>query len=125
MVGLAIWNRLVGNSLFRLAQLPNIMNLPKHTLYTNKGNFRGYKILITARVNGVTLDVPDFTVGEDNLTESFIEMSPLGKLPVLATPLGALWESNSILKYLAELRRDTQLAGVNFYEQALVSLSEV
>jgi elongation factor 1-gamma len=38
----------------------------------------------------------------------------------METPFGPLYESGAILKYIARLRADTNLFGINFYENALV-----
>ena len=42
------------------------------------------------------------------------------RVPLLVTPSGALSESNSIARYLAKVRRDTELAGRTFFESAQV-----
>jgi len=48
-------------------------------------------------------------------------LSPLGKCPILQTANGdVLFESNAIARYLAKTRRDTELAGVTFVDQAKV-----
>jgi len=47
-------------------------------------------------------------------------MNPMGKVPTLETPEGALFESNAIARYVARLRADTQLMGSSFMEAGLV-----
>lgn len=47
-------------------------------------------------------------------------MSPMGKLPVLKTPNGALFESNAIARYIARLRPDNNLYGRSFFESGQV-----
>ena len=44
----------------------------------------------------------------------------MGKIPVLDTPSGPLFESNAIARYVARLRPDVGLYGDNFYQQAQV-----
>ena len=61
-------------------------------LFTYAGNFRAFKALIAAEYAGIEITVPAFSLGKDNNTKEFKQMSPLGKLPVLKTPQGALFE---------------------------------
>ena len=89
-------------------------------LLVDQGNFRAFKILIAAEYNSVTIDIPDFKVSKDNKTADFLAKSPLGRVPVLVTPSGSIFESNAIARYVARMRRDTELCGVSFFESALV-----
>lgn len=41
-------------------------------------------------------------------------------MPVLKTPQGALFESNAIARYVARMRRDTELYGATFFESGQV-----
>ncbi len=59
-------------------------------------------------------------MGKDNVKPEFLAKSPAGKVPVLDTPSGSLFESNAIARYVAKIRRDTELAGKTFFEQAQV-----
>jgi elongation factor 1-gamma len=97
-----------------------VAHFPPQTLYTYPGNFRAFKILIAAEYNGITIDVPPFEMMKDNKTPEFLAMSPLGKVPVLKTPQGALFESNAIARYVARMRRDTELYGTTFFASAQV-----
>lgn len=90
------------------------------TLHTDAGNFRAFKILIAAEYAGVAVEVPDFKIGTDNQTAEFLAKSPLGRVPVLDTPQGSLFESNAIARYVARLRPDVGLMGANFQESAQV-----
>lgn len=90
------------------------------TLHTDAGNFRAFKILIAAEYNDVPVNVPEFKMLKDNVTDEFRKKSPLGKVPVLDTPQGSLFESNAIARYVARLRRDTNLYGVSFFDSAQV-----
>ncbi|GMI40423.1 hypothetical protein TeGR_g9295 [Tetraparma gracilis] len=83
------------------------------TLYTFPGNFRAFKALIAAEYNGLEVETADFDAAAAAL-------SPLGKAPVLQTPAGVVFESNAIARYLAKARRDTELSGSSFLEQAQV-----
>jgi len=90
------------------------------TLYTDKGNFRSFKVLIAAEYNGAELDIPDFKVGTDNKSAAFLAKSPMGRVPCLTTPKGSLFESGAIARYVAGLRRDTELLGCSFFDSAQV-----
>mmetsp|Transcript_23139 Transcript_23139/g.33905 ORF Transcript_23139/g.33905 Transcript_23139/m.33905 type:complete len:440 (+) Transcript_23139:41-1360(+) len=90
------------------------------TLYTDGGNFRAFKILIAAEYNGVAIDIPNFKLNVDNKTEEFKKKSPMGKVPVLDTPSGSIFESNAIARYVARMRRDTELCGASFFEAGQV-----
>jgi len=89
-------------------------------MYTYEGDFRSIKVRVAARYNGVEISMPEFKVGEDNETPAFREKSPLGKVPVLDTPEGSLFESSAIARYVARLRRDTELSGRTFFESGQV-----
>lgn len=90
-------------------------------LYVDQGNFRAFKALIAAEYAEVVVEVPEFKVGQDNVTPEFLKKSPLGKIPVLETESGAsIFESNAIARYLARLRPDKGLLGASFVESGLV-----
>lgn len=90
------------------------MSSQKYTLHTPPGSFRAFKSLICAEYNSVSVDVPDF---DANVAKS---LSPTGKVPVLQTTSGAIFESNAIARHIAKLRRDTGLTGKNIFEEAEV-----
>ncbi|XP_050942758.1 elongation factor 1-gamma-like [Cucumis melo] len=70
-----------------------------------------YKVLIAAEYNGVKVDLaPDFTMGVSNKSPEFLKMNPIGKVPLLQTPDGAIFESNAITRYVACLK-DSGLYG--------------
>ena len=79
--------------------------MSSYTLHTPPGNFRAFKILIAAEYNSIQLSVPEF----DGAKAASI--SPSGKAPVLETPSGVIFESNSIARFISKLRRDTGLMG--------------
>jgi len=46
-------------------------------------------------------------MGVSNKTTQFLDMNPLGKVPVLETPDGPVFESNAIARYVARLNNNT------------------
>lgn len=89
-------------------------------LYTYPGNPRAMKALIAAEYNGVAIDIPEFNVPHDSRTSEFLQKNPLGKVPVLETKDGCIFESNAIARYVARLRNDTGLYGKTFFESAQI-----
>mmetsp|Transcript_16955 Transcript_16955/g.25503 ORF Transcript_16955/g.25503 Transcript_16955/m.25503 type:complete len:438 (-) Transcript_16955:259-1572(-) len=87
-------------------------------LYTYPGNWRAFKALIAAEYQGLDIEIPEFDAA--NPPADFKKMSPLGKVPVMSTPSGPIFESNAIARYIARIRRDTDLYGRTFYESALI-----
>ena len=74
-----------------------------YTLRVDGGNFRAFKILVAAGTNGVNLNVPAFIAGVDDQTDDFKNKSPMGRVPILETPNGTLFESNAIAKFIGGL----------------------
>ncbi|KAI3755156.1 hypothetical protein L1987_54951 [Smallanthus sonchifolius] len=62
--------------------------------------------------------VENFELGVTNLTPEFLKMNPIGKIPVLETPDGFVFESNAIARYVARLKTDTSLFGSSPIEYA-------
>ncbi len=91
-----------------------------YKLYTDAGNFRAFKVLIAAEYNGVAVEIPEFKLGQDNKTAEFLAKSPLGRVPVLDTASGAIFESNAIARYVARIRQDTGLTGQTLLESAQI-----
>lgn len=73
---------------------------------------------MAALYNGVDIQVVDVDLAKKG--KDVAAKSPAGKVPVLETPQGALFESNAIARYVARLRRDTELYGATFFESGLV-----
>ena len=76
--------------------------------------------LIAAQYNNVYIHVPKFEMGVENKSEEFLKMNPNGKVPVLKTPEGAIFESTAIARYVARMRNDTGLLGRTFFEEGKV-----
>uniref|UniRef100_A0ACD5UFP1 Uncharacterized protein n=1 Tax=Avena sativa TaxID=4498 RepID=A0ACD5UFP1_AVESA len=81
-------------------------------LHSGDGNKNAFKALIAAEYCGVkVLLAKNFEMGVTNKTPEFIKMNPLGKVPVLETPDGAVFESNAIARYVARSKGDNLLFG--------------
>ncbi|KMT19415.1 hypothetical protein BVRB_1g012630 [Beta vulgaris subsp. vulgaris] len=90
-------------------------------LHSGLPNKNAYKALIAAEYSGVKVDVvKDFQMGVTNKSPEFLKMNPIGKVPVLATPEGPLFESNAIARYVTRLKADNPLFGSSTYEYALI-----
>ena len=87
--------------------------MSSYTLHAPAGSFRAFKILIAAEYNGINIKIPEF-----DATKAII-ISPTGKAPVLQTPSGqSIFESHSIARYIARMKRDTGLLGSGLIEEA-------
>ncbi|CAI0375116.1 unnamed protein product [Linum tenue] len=76
------------------------------------GNKNANKARIVAEYSGVKISmVENFEMGVTNKTPEFLKMNPIGKIPVLETPEGAVFESNAIARYVAKLKADNPLFG--------------
>ena len=90
-------------------------------LYTYPSDFRAFKALIAAQYAGVSVEVPQpFTMGVDDKSPEFLAKSPTGKVPLLETSEGCVFQSNAIARYVARLRTDAGLFGATFFESAEV-----
>jgi len=70
-------------------------------LYGDKADPLTLRILIAAKYNGIEIEVPTFNVGVDNKSNDFLAKSPLGKVPLLETNEGHIFEANAIARYVA------------------------
>ncbi|CAB4297996.1 unnamed protein product [Prunus armeniaca] len=94
------------------------MALVLHAGNTNKN---GFKALIAAEYSGVKVElVKNFEMGVSNKSPKFLEMNPIGKVPVLETPDGPVFESNAIARYVTRLKADNPLFGSSLIEYAHV-----
>ncbi|KAM4075801.1 hypothetical protein ACJW30_12G016300 [Castanea mollissima] len=92
------------------------MALVLHAGSTNKNAF---KALIAAEYSGVEVElVKEFEMGVSNKTPEFLKMNPIGKVPVLETPDGPVFESNAIARYVTRVKADNPLYGSSLIEYA-------
>lgn len=91
-------------------------------LLAPKSDIRALKVQVVASFCNLKLNTPEFVIGKDDKTEDFLRMSPLGRVPVLLTPHGHLFESNAIIKYLSNIRREHNLLGNGTFEEAEVNM---
>ena len=88
-------------------------------LHGGKTNKNSYKTLIAAEYAGVQVDfAPNFEMGVSNKTPEFLKINPIGKVPVLETPDGPIFESNAIARYVTRLKGDNTLYGSSLIEYA-------
>ena len=81
------------------------------TLYGARPN----KILITAEYAEISL-MHEVTRIDQLKTAEFLKRNPLGKVPVLETSEGHIYESNAIVRYLARLKPEKSLYGKSIIE---------
>ncbi|CAN4077867.1 unnamed protein product [Withania somnifera] len=90
-------------------------------LHSTDNNKNAFKALIAAEYTGVKVQLTkDFQMGVSNKTPQFLEMNPLGKIPVLETPDGPVFESNAIARYVTKLKPDNPLFGSSLIEYAQI-----
>lgn len=65
------------------------------------------KCVLTAKFAGVTVDVQH----PDTKSEEFKKKTPVGTLPVAETKEGLIWQSSTIVRYLASVGSDKNLIG--------------
>lgn len=83
----------------------------------SSANKNANKVLIVSEYAGVKVELAkDFQMGVTNRTPEFIKMNPIGKIPVLETPDGPIFESNAIARYVARLNSDSNLFGSSSFE---------
>ncbi|KAK4483898.1 hypothetical protein RD792_011126 [Penstemon davidsonii] len=88
-------------------------------LHAADGNKNAFKALIAAEYCGVKIELAkDFQMGVSNKTPEFIKMNPIGKVPVLETPDGPVFESNAIARYVARSKPDSHLYGSSLIDYA-------
>ncbi|KAL3513437.1 hypothetical protein ACH5RR_026154 [Cinchona calisaya] len=90
------------------------MALILHAGNTNKNAF---KTLLVAEYSDVNVELAkDFQMGVSNKTPKFLKMNPIGKVPVLETPDGPVFESNAMARYVTKLKADNPLFGSSLIE---------
>ncbi|XP_031259607.1 elongation factor 1-gamma 2-like isoform X3 [Pistacia vera] len=81
-------------------------------LHGLKGHKSPFKALIVAEYNGVQVKLVDnFKLGVTNKSPEFLKLNPIGKVPVLETPDGLVFESNAIARYVARSNAGNSLHG--------------
>ncbi|XP_076898570.1 elongation factor 1-gamma 3-like [Bidens hawaiensis] len=71
-------------------------------VHAGRDNKNVHKSLIAAEYAGVEIKMVDnFQMGVSNKTPEFLKMNPIGKIPVLETPEGSVFESNAMARYVA------------------------
>lgn len=88
-------------------------------LFSNLGGHRTNKILVAAHIaeTPIELVVVDHTKTKE---PEFLKKNPNGKIPVLETKEGAIYESNAILRHIGRLGKSKGLYGHNEHHEALV-----
>lgn len=82
-------------------------------------NPRVYKAQIAAKYAGVQVEVnTNFTMGVTNKSADFLAKYPLGKVPVMETKEGPIYESDAIAYYVAQ--HSQALVGASAYDKARV-----
>ncbi|GAW82186.1 elongation factor 1-gamma [Plasmodium gonderi] len=87
-----------------------------------KNDIRSLKVQVVASFCNIKLNIPQFEIGKDDKTQDFLKHSPLGRLPVLITSQGSLFESNAISKYLCNIRKEHNLLGKGVFEEGQVNM---
>ncbi|KAG9133738.1 hypothetical protein Leryth_018437 [Lithospermum erythrorhizon] len=88
-------------------------------LHATSSNKNAFKVLIAAEYSGIEVQVAkNFEMGVSNKTPEFLKMNPLGKVPVLETPDGPVFESNAIARYVTKLKADNPLYGSSLIDFA-------
>jgi len=84
------------------------------------GSHRGNKILVAAQYAGAQIE--PVHLDHKILKETdLLKKNPTGKIPILETETGTLWESNAILRYVAGLNPALNLAGSDNWKQGQVA----
>lgn len=80
------------------------------------------KVLVVAKHLEIELEQVkiDLSSAEQNAPD-FLALNPMGQVPVLLGPQGALTESNAIIQYLAEVAEDTGLWPTDLWTRASVA----
>lgn len=89
-------------------------------LFFPYGNPRGAKVLVAAELAGFPVEHVDLPYDQLKTPEHlaryfsiFRKRHPLGKIPVLETSEGPIFESNAILRHIARSNKSAGLYGYN------------
>ena len=83
------------------------------------GNSKSGKVLVTANFVGASLEFKHCEM-KDIKNNDFKKKNPLGKIPVLETAHGCIYESNAIMRYLTREHKSPTLYGESTFEAGLV-----
>ena len=78
-------------------------------LYNNPLSSNARRVLLTAHVLGVPLELVEVNLKDEAARKRLREVNPNGKLPVLEDGSFTLWESCAIMQYLADQTPDQEL----------------
>ncbi|KAL5982893.1 hypothetical protein ACLOJK_016972 [Asimina triloba] len=88
-------------------------------LHGSSTNKNALKALIAAEYAGVNVELAkNFEMGVSNKTPEYLKLNPIGKVPLLETPDGPIFESNAIARYVARVKGDNTLFGSSLIEYA-------
>jgi len=98
------------------------MSTNKYIIHSIPNNPNVFKALITGQYSGIEVTItPNFEFGVTNKTPEFLKLNPLGKVPVLESPQGPVFESAAIARHIARVGKHTaELLGKDPYEQTLI-----
>eukprot|EP00026_Physarum_polycephalum_P017918 Phypoly_transcript_19306.p1 GENE.Phypoly_transcript_19306~~Phypoly_transcript_19306.p1 ORF type:complete len:222 (+),score=39.05 Phypoly_transcript_19306:49-714(+) len=84
-------------------------------------NPNAYKSFIAAKYAGVEVKLAEnFQMGVTNKTPEYIAKHPLGQIPLMETPEGPLFESNTLARYVARAGSNKILYGNSNYETSRI-----
>jgi elongation factor 1-gamma len=89
-------------------------------LYAALGSHRGNKILVAAQYAGAQIE-PVYLDHQILKETDLLKKNPTGKIPILETETGTLWESNAILRYVGGLNPALGLLGSDNWKQGQVA----
>ncbi|KAK4167022.1 glutathione S-transferase [Cladorrhinum sp. PSN259] len=96
---------------------------PLGKIYTYPDNYRVQRALAIAAINGLEIEVPEFTIGVQNKTPEFLAKFPYGKVPAFESADGSftLTEGQAIARYVAESGpKAAQLLGADVQTRAKI-----
>eukprot|EP00927_Polykrikos_kofoidii_P057780 TRINITY_DN5196_c0_g2_i1.p1 TRINITY_DN5196_c0_g2~~TRINITY_DN5196_c0_g2_i1.p1 ORF type:complete len:644 (+),score=166.56 TRINITY_DN5196_c0_g2_i1:87-2018(+) len=88
--------------------------------YVEQTKYKAQKALITAKFNGIKVTESKFDQQKDSKKPCFLEKNPTGKVPFLETDQGCIFSSNSIARYFARCRADSQMYGNSFRDESAI-----
>lgn len=81
-------------------------------LHCFKGDHRAAKVLTIMNAVEMPCQIEFLNPDTYSTDENFKALSPLGKTPVLESDFGPLYETNTILRYIARKKKDKGYAGI-------------